>query len=120
MINNVLTNAIKYTPESGTVFVETNVDDRFVYIKVTDTGIGIAAEDIDRIFEKFYRVDREETAEITGSGLGLAICKEIVQMHGGTINITSELNKGTEMEIKLPLTQTGPVLGPAVEKKNEG
>jgi|GEM_PF-953159 len=120
VINNVLTNAIKYTPESGTVFVETNVDDRFVYIKVTDTGIGIAAEDIDRIFEKFYRVDREETAEITGSGLGLAICKEIVQMHGGTINITSELNKGTEMEIKLPLTQTGPVLGPAVEKKNEG
>jgi PAS domain S-box-containing protein len=116
VINNILSNAIKYTPESGTVFVETNVDDRYVYIKITDTGIGITAKDTDRIFEKFYRVDREETAEITGSGLGLAICKEIVQMHGGMINVTSELNKGTEMEIKLPLTQTGPVLGPALEE----
>ena len=118
VINNILTNAIKYTPESGTVFVETNVDDRYVYIKVTDTGIGISSEDIDRIFEKFYRVDREETAEITGTGLGLAICKEIINMHGGTINVTSEMDKGTEMEIKLPLTQTGPVLGPALQEKN--
>ena len=95
------------------------MDDRFVYIKVTDTGIGIAAQEIDRIFEKFYRVDREETAEIIGSGLGLAICKEIINMHGGTINVASELNKGTEMEIKLPLSQTGPVLGPALHEKDE-
>jgi len=118
VINNILTNAIKYTTENGTVFVETNVDDRYVYIKVTDTGIGISSQELDRIFEKFYRVDREETAAIPGTGLGLAICKEIVNMHGGTINVASEMNKGTEMEIKLPLTQTGPVLGPALQEKN--
>ncbi len=112
-INNILSNAIKYTPSNGSVFVETNVDDNYVYIKVSDTGYGIAPEDLDRIFDKFYRVDRQETSEITGSGLGLAICKEIVTLHNGTISVKSELNNGTEMVIKLPLTMTGPVLGPA-------
>jgi signal transduction histidine kinase len=113
MINNILSNAIKYTPEGGTVFAETNVDERFVYIKISDTGYGIPEEDRERIFEKFYRVDREETANIPGTGLGLATCKEIANSHGGAIQVTSELNHGTEMLIKLPLTEVGPVLGPA-------
>ena len=109
--NNILSNAIKYTPENGTVFVETNVDDNFIYLKVTDTGLGIAVEDIERIFDKFYRVDRKETAEIPGTGLGLAIAREIVTLHGGVINVTSEMNKGTEMLIKLPLTVKSPTIG---------
>ncbi|MCP4713008.1 MAG: HAMP domain-containing histidine kinase, partial [Planctomycetes bacterium] len=113
VINNLLSNAIKYTPNNGTVFVETNVDDRYVYIKITDTGYGIPEEDREKIFEKFYRIEREETAGIPGSGLGLATAREIAILHGGTINMTSELNKGTEMELKLPLTISGPVLGPA-------
>ena len=112
VINNLLSNAIKYTPNNGTVFVETNVDERYVYLKITDTGIGIAQEDRERVFEKFYRVEREETADIPGSGLGLATAREIATLHGGTINLTSELNKGTEMELKLPLTTSGPVFGP--------
>jgi signal transduction histidine kinase len=113
VINNVLSNAVKYTPEGGTVFLETDVDERFVYIKITDTGYGIAKENIEKIFEKFYRVQNEETAHITGTGLGLATSKEVVTLHGGSIDVTSELNKGTEMIIKLPMTVTGPVLGPA-------
>lgn len=113
VINNILTNAIKYTPAEGTVFVETNVDDRSILIKVTDTGYGLAPEDVDRIFQKFYRVDRPETARIEGTGLGLSICKEIVMLHGGAIHVVSELNKGTEMQIRLPFKQIGPVLGPA-------
>ena len=113
VINNLLSNAIKYTPNNGTVFVETNVDDRYVYIKITDTGYGIAEEDREKVFEKFYRVEREDTADIPGSGLGLATAREIAILHGGTINMTSELNKGTEMELKLPLTISGPVLGPS-------
>ena len=113
VLNNILSNAIKYTLEGGTVFIETNVDDNFVLIKVADTGLGIGPEDIDKIFEKFYRVDSEETAAISGTGLGLAISKEIVVLHGGSIDISSELRGGTEMLIKLPLTVTGPVLGPA-------
>ena len=116
VINNILSNAIKYTPPGGTVFIETNIDERFVYLKVADTGYGIGAEDIDRIFDKFYRVEREETAEVEGTGPGLAISKEIVTRHGGTISVASELNKGTEMIVKLPLTAAGPVLGPAAHK----
>jgi len=115
-INNILTNAIKYTPQDGTVFVETNCDDQFIYIKVTDTGIGIDAEDIDSVFDKFYRVDRPETADIPGSGLGLTTSKEIIALHGGCVNVASQLDKGTEMIIKLPLTETGPVLGPAQDR----
>ncbi|MBN1765014.1 MAG: PAS domain S-box protein [Sedimentisphaerales bacterium] len=114
VIHNILTNAIKYTPDGGTVFVETNVDENFVYLKVADTGYGIPARDLNKIFEKFYRVDREEMAQITGSGLGLAISKEIVMLHGGTIEVDSEVNNGTEMLVKLPLIVTGPVLGPKV------
>ena len=113
VINNVLSNAVKYTPDGGTVFLETDVDERFVYIKITDTGYGIAKENIEKIFEKFYRVQNEETAHITGTGLGLATSKEVVTLHGGSIDVTSEVNKGTEMIIKLPITVTGPVLGPA-------
>jgi len=119
VINNLLSNAIKYTPNNGTVFVETNIDDRYVYIKVTDTGIGIAEEDREKVFEKFYRIEREETADEPGSGLGLATAREIATLHGGTINMTSELNKGTEMELKLPVTMTGPVLGPAADNNSQ-
>ncbi|MBN2377530.1 MAG: PAS domain-containing protein [Sedimentisphaerales bacterium] len=117
VLNNILSNAVKYTPQGGTVFIETNVDERYVYIKVTDTGYGIAAEDINLIFDRFYRVNREETADIPGTGLGLATSKEIVALHGGTINVTSGLDKGSEMVVKLPLVVTGPVLGPAVKSK---
>jgi len=116
VLNNVLSNAIKYTPEGGTVFFETNQDEEFIYVKITDTGYGIPAADIDRIFEKFYRVQNEDTATITGTGLGLSTCKEIITQMGGAIDVTSELGKGTEMTVKLPLTTIGPVLGPAVNK----
>ena len=117
VVNNILSNAIKYTPEGGTVFVETDVDEYQVFIKITDTGYGIGVEDIDKIFEKFYRVEREETVGITGTGLGLATSKEIMTLHGGSIDVSSEINKGTEFTIKLPLTVTGPALGPAIESR---
>ena len=117
VFNNILSNAIKYTPDGGTVFFETNVDEEFVYAKITDTGYGIGPADMDKIFDKFYRVDREETANIPGTGLGLATSKEIVTQHGGAIDVTSELNKGTEMLVKLPLSSVGPVLGPAIKNQ---
>ncbi len=113
VLNNVFSNAIKYTPDGGTIFVETNVDENCVYIKTTDTGYGIAPEYLEKIFEKFYRIEREETVHITGTGLGLATCREIVQAHGGSIYVASQLNNGTEMTVKLPLTKIGPVLGPS-------
>jgi len=119
VVNNVLANAIKYTPEGGAIFIETNVDEKFVYIKVADTGYGIAREDIDKIFDKFYRVSRQETENITGTGLGLSTSKLIVNLHGGTINVASEINRGSEFTIKLPITTVGPVLGAAVKANKQ-
>jgi signal transduction histidine kinase len=116
VIHNILTNAVKYTPSGGTIFVETAVEDRFLTIKISDTGLGIAADDQEKIFEKFYRVPRKETEGISGSGLGLATSRMIVTLHGGTIHVVSELNKGSEFTIKLPLTSVEPVLGSAIRR----
>lgn len=103
VVMNVLSNAVKYTPTGGkiTVYIGKIFDE--VYMKVSDTGIGIPKEDLPRIFERFYRVDKARSRELGGTGLGLAIAKEIVEVHGGTISAVSETGKGTEITVKLPV-----------------
>lgn len=103
VVLNLLTNAIKYTPEEGKITVYIGKSQHEVYVKVVDTGEGIPKEDLPRVCERFYRVDKARSRELGGTGLGLAIAKEIVQGHGGTIAITSELGKGTEVTVKLPI-----------------
>jgi two-component system phosphate regulon sensor histidine kinase PhoR len=95
VVVNLLENAIKYTPDGGTVRLFTEDNGEFVKVSVADTGIGIPFKDLPRIFERFYRVDEARTREQGGTGLGLAIVKHIVQLHGGTVTVTSETGKGS-------------------------
>jgi two-component system phosphate regulon sensor histidine kinase PhoR len=95
VIVNLLENAIKYTPDGGTVRLFSADDGDHVKVSVADTGIGIPLKDLPRIFERFYRVDEARTREQGGTGLGLAIVKHIVQLQGGTVSVTSEPGKGS-------------------------
>ncbi len=102
VITNILTNAIKYTHENGEIKIYVGFVYNDAYIKVIDTGIGIPEEDIEKVFERFYRVDKARTREMGGTGLGLSIAKEILEKNNSKINIKSELGKGTEVVIRIP------------------
>ena len=102
VIINILSNSIKYTNENGTINIYVGFVYNDAYIKFIDTGIGIPEEDLERIFERFYRVDKARTREMGGTGLGLSIAKEILDRNNGTIDIKSKLNEGTEVVIRIP------------------
>ena len=99
---NLLDNAIKYTPPNGKVQISLRAEHNTAIIEVADNGIGIPAEDIPRIFERFYRVDRSRSREMGGTGLGLAIVKHVVQAHGGSVEVQSEVGHSTKFRILLP------------------
>ena len=105
VILNILTNAIKYTPEGGSIKVYVGFVYNDAYIKIIDTGIGIPKEDLDKIFERFYRVDTSRTREHGGTGLGLSIAKEILDQNNCMIDVKSEPGKGTEVVIRIPTKQ---------------
>ena len=102
VILNILTNSIKYTKENGEIKIYVGFVYNDAYIKIFDNGIGIPEEDLSRIFERFYRVDKARTREMGGTGLGLSIAKEILDKNGGSIDIKSVVGKGTEVVIKIP------------------
>lgn len=102
LLFNVIGNAIKYTPDNGSITVYVGKNGTNACIKVVDTGIGIPEKDLDRIFERFYRVDKARSRQLGGTGLGLSIASEIAKSHGGTIRAESEQNKGTTIIINLP------------------
>lgn len=103
VILNILTNSIKYTSENGNIKIYVGFVYNDAYIKVIDNGIGIPEEDLPRIFERFYRVDKARTRELGGTGLGLSIAKEIIEKNNGSIDIKSEFGKGTEVVIRIPV-----------------
>jgi two-component system, OmpR family, phosphate regulon sensor histidine kinase PhoR len=98
---NLLDNALKYTPENGSIFISAKGRDGLVAINITDTGIGIPTKDLPRIFERFYRVDTARSREQGGTGLGLAIVKHIIQQHGGSIAVESTPGKGSTFTVSL-------------------
>ena len=102
VVNNIVTNAIKYSLEQATIHIFITEDDQFFKINVKDTGMGISREDLPRIFERFYRVDKARSRAMGGTGLGLAIAKEIMETHGGKLTAESEYGKGTTMTMWFP------------------
>lgn len=102
-VSNLVENAIKYNEDNGWVHVSLNADHKFFYITVSDSGIGIPKESQSFIFERFYRVDKSHSREIGGTGLGLAITRNAVLLHRGTIQVSSEENKGTTFTVRIPL-----------------
>lgn len=102
IIENLVSNAIRYTPAEGLVTIRCERVRNWIVIEVSDTGIGIAPEHIERIFERFYRVDKARSRDVGGTGLGLSIVKHIVQSFGGTIELESEMGKGSNFRVRLP------------------
>jgi len=102
-VSNLIDNAIKYTPEGGEIRVNVTVEPEQAVIEVTDNGIGIPPQDLARVFERFYRVDRSRSREMGGTGLGLSIVKHVAQVHGGSIDVASTPGRGSRFRLKLPL-----------------
>jgi two-component system phosphate regulon sensor histidine kinase PhoR len=105
---NLLVNAIEYNREGGSITVGSRLEDGFLRISVKDTGIGIPSDDIPRIFERFYRVDKARTRRPGGTGLGLSIVKHIVESHGGKVSVESRLDHGSTFSFTLPLYERKP------------
>ena len=108
ILSNLLDNAVKYTPESGVIrvgsrpFTDASGVKR-VEVFVSDTGSGIPPEDLPRLFERFYRVDKARSRELGGTGLGLAIVKHLVRAHGGEVRVESQLGQGSTFLFTLPV-----------------
>jgi len=106
VLTNLLDNAVKYTPDHGTITVTAEVVQDMIEICVEDTGIGIPPKDLPRIFERFYRVDKARSRELGGTGLGLAIVKHLVEGHGGSVSVESLPTQGTRFRVRLPIATT--------------
>ncbi len=105
VFGNLVDNAIKYTPAGGSVLVRTQLSGDKVLVHVADSGVGIAPDDLTRVFERFYRADKSrQSGPDHGAGLGLAIARQIIQAHGGTITVSSSLGRGSEFMVRLPVS----------------
>jgi two-component system sensor histidine kinase SenX3 len=106
-LSNLIDNAVKYSDEGSDVFVTATIDDEHVGLSVEDHGVGIPAKDLDRIFERFYRVDRARSRETGGTGLGLAIVRHVATNHEGDVQVRSTEGEGSVFTLRIPRTAEG-------------
>lgn len=106
VMDNIISNALKYSPEGGKITFSIKEQEQQIIVSVSDNGVGIPKENLDKIFERFYRVDKARTRKLGGTGLGLAIAKEMVEAHGGRIWASSKEGKGTKISFTLPYIQS--------------
>jgi PAS domain S-box-containing protein len=106
-IQNLLSNAIKYSPENTEVVIAASQFENAIEISITDQGCGISEQDSSRIFDKFYKVSHLEHADVPGAGLGLALVREIAELHGGSVNVSSKLKGGSTFTLRIPLGGSG-------------
>jgi two-component system, OmpR family, phosphate regulon sensor histidine kinase PhoR len=104
LLSNLIDNALRYTPAKGTVWVRLEASEGKAALQVADTGDGIPASELPRVFERFYRVDKARARQTGGTGLGLAIVRHVADAHGGTVGVDSELGRGTTFTVSLPVT----------------
>jgi len=100
---NILDNAIKFTPDGGQISINARQSGDFMVVSVTDTGIGVPKDEIGRLGERFYRVDKSRSRDLGGTGLGLSIVKHLMIAHGGKMEIESQLDKGTKVSLYFPM-----------------
>jgi signal transduction histidine kinase len=104
IFSNLIDNAIKYTPQGGTIMVRTAQNGMYLSFSVKDTGVGINAEELDKVFDEFYRIKNEDTLDIPGTGLGLSLVKRLVDLHQGRIEAESMPGSGSVFTVKIPLS----------------
>jgi two-component system sensor histidine kinase VicK len=111
VLDNLVSNALKYTGGQGKIRIHAMMREEHVCIKIQDTGIGIPETDLEKIFDRFYRVDKARSRNMGGTGLGLSIAKEIIRSHGGAISLRSEVGRGTTVEFTIPIMEEGRLIG---------
>jgi len=103
VLQNIIQNAVKYSPAGGAISIETFLQDRSVCVSIADQGIGIPQKSLQRLFSRFYRADNVDDKHISGMGIGLYVVKEIITLHGGSVEVESTEGRGSTFMIYLPL-----------------
>jgi signal transduction histidine kinase len=103
-VGNLVSNAVAHTPPGGSVVLATNTEGATIRVEVSDTGVGIPPEALPRVFDRFFRVDQSRFHASGGTGLGLAIVQSIMLLHGGKVEIASQLGQGTQVTLRLPVS----------------
>jgi two-component system sensor histidine kinase VicK len=108
VLDNLLSNAIKFTPAKGRIEITAQqIDEQWIQVRVMDNGIGIPKKDIAFIFDRFYRADKARSRQMGGTGLGLSIAQTIIQSHGGSISLESDVRSGTMVTFTVPVSERG-------------